>query len=573
MKNLKNRLARCAAVIGLFVLPAAPLHAADSLKEVARRLDAVLADKELYVSRKEHELEQLKKLFGSEAGTAEYEYEINTRLSEAYKKFQLDSAIVYAKKALEPARSMRNPNLRILAEMRLALLYSYGGKFCESGALLERYDSHSLPAEVLPAYYEASFHFYEHYATLANQPESSLRASAYRDSLLAVLPDSAFFYKINRAYKLLGQRRSAEAEALLLSMERKIGHDTPEYANLAYALSTVLGGKGDSGGQRKYCMLAAIADVKNAIRENQSFYDLALFSYRDGKMAEAFRFSQCAMEDAILSGMQFRTAQLSTFYSIINASYQEQEARTSSKLKNYLLCISLLTLFLILLVAYVYRQMRKVSVIKEKLAVTNSRLASLNAELNEKNSLLENSNANLSEANAVKEQYIAQFFDLCSAYIDKMEEYRKGLFKLGANKQYDALMRRLKSTSEADNEVEELYSHFDKIFLSLYPSFVDDFNALLEEDGRIVPKKDELLNKELRIYALFRLGITDSVKVAAFLRCSLSTIYNYRTKIRNRAVCERDAFEEKVMEIGRKNSFTNYIISEDFKHKVKIDNK
>ena len=120
------------------------------------------------------------------------------------------------------------------------------------------------------------------------------------------------------------------------------------------------------------------------------------------------------------------------------------------------------------------------------------------------------------------------------------------------NKQYEALMRKLKSTTVADNEVEELYAHFDKIFLNLYPTFVTDFNNLLEEDGKIVPRKGELLNKELRIYALFRLGITDSLKIAAFLRCSLSTIYNYRTKIRNKAVCERDHFEEMVMKIGRR---------------------
>ena len=530
----------------------APLHAEETLKEVAKRLDLVLADKKLYVEHKERELERLKELFGRQTASAEYEYEINTRLSDAYRKFQLDSAIAYAQKAVEPARQLADPALRALAEIKLAELYSYGGKFRESEDLLRRYHAKSLPVRVLPAYYEACGHFYSHYATIANQPGYSEQTVAYRDSLQAVLPDSTFSYKINLVYELLGAHRIQEAENLLHTLERQVGHDTPEYAGVAYALGVVHGRTGERDEQKKYYMLSVIADVKNAIRENQSFIDLAIICYRDGEIGEAFRYSQFAMEDAILSGMQFRTAQLSTFYSIINASYQEREARTSSKLKSYLICISLLTLFLILLVAYVYRQMRKVSLIKEKLAVTNSRLASLNAELNEKNTLLEGSNAKLSEANAVKEQYIAQFFDLCSAYIDKMEEYRKGLFKLGANKQYEALMRKLKSTTVADNEVEELYAHFDKIFLNLYPTFVTDFNNLLEEDGKIVPRKGELLNKELRIYALFRLGITDSLKIAAFLRCSLSTIYNYRTKIRNKAVCERDHFEEMVMKIGRR---------------------
>ena len=489
-----------------------------------KRLNAVLADKKLYAEHKQRELERLKELFGRQAASAEYEYEINTRLAEAYKKFQLDSAIAYAQKAVTAAQRMDNAGQEALARIKLALLYSYGGKFRDSESLLRRYSTRSLPRYALPAYYEAWRNFYDHYATLANQPEYNREARAYRDSMLAVLPDTAFEHRLDKVLMDIDARRLPEAERQLLRLAEQVGQDTPQYAYLAYYLSAVRGLQKDREGQKKYCMLSAIADVKNAIRENQSFYDLAVMC----------------------------TAQLSAFYTIINASYQEQEARTSSKLKSYLICISLLTLFLILLVGYVYRQMRKASLIKEKLAVTNSRLASLNAELNEKNTLLEGSNAKLSEANAVKEQYIAQFFDLCSAYIDKMEEYRKGLFKLGANKQYDALMRKLKSTTVADNEVEELYSHFDKIFLNLYPTFVTDFNSLLEEDGQIVPRKGELLNKELRIYALFRLGITDSLKIAAFLRCSLSTIYNYRTKIRNKAVCRRDCFEEMVMKIGRK---------------------
>ena len=568
MKTLRTFPARCIATAALLlaVLFAAPLRAEESLKDVAERLDEVLADKKLYAEHKERELERLKELFGRQSASAEYEYEINTRLSEAYKKYQLDSAITYARKAVEPARRLGDPALAALAEIRLAGLYSYGGKFRESEELLQRYRAQALPAGVLPAYYEAYHHFYSHYATIANQPGYSAQASAYRDSLLAVLPDSSFSYRINQAYNLLGAQRTEEAESLLHALEGQVGRDTPEYAGVAYALGVAHGRTGERDEQKKYYMLSVIADVKNAIRENQSFFDLAIISYRDGDMDEAFRYAQLAMEDAILSGMQFRTAQLSTFYSIINASYREQEARANGKLKSYLLCISLLTLFLILLVGYVYRQMRKVSLIKEKLAETNSRLESLNAELNEKNTLLEGSNAKLSEANAVKEQYIAQFFDLCSAYIDKLEEYRKGLFKLGANKQYDLLMRKLKSTSVAENEAEELYAHFDKIFLNLYPTFVTDFNALLEEDGKIVPRKGELLNKELRIYALFRLGITDSVKIAAFLRCSLSTIYNYRTKIRNKAVCDRGDFEEQVMKIGRKSSLSNYIIKEYFKN-------
>ena len=131
-----------------------------------------------------------------------------------------------------------------------------------------------------------------------------------------------------------------------------------------------------------------------------------------------------------------------------------------------------------------------------------------------------------------------------------MEDYRKTLYKLGINRQYEELIKILKSTTVVDNELDELYTHFDSIFLSLYPTFVTDFNSLLAENEQIVLKSGDLLNKELRIYALLRLGITDNVKIAGFLRCSMSTIYNYRTKMRNKAAIDRDEFEDMVMKIG-----------------------
>ena len=118
------------------------------------------------------------------------------------------------------------------------------------------------------------------------------------------------------------------------------------------------------------------------------------------------------------------------------------------------------------------------------------------------------------------------------------------------NKQLDELFKMLRSTRMVENEVEALYVNFDRIFLRLYPTFVKDFNALLQPEERIVLKSEDLLNKELRIFALMRLGVTDSVRIAAFLRCSLSTIYNYRTKVRNKALVPRDEFEGWVMKIG-----------------------
>ncbi len=191
--------------------------------------------------------------------------------------------------------------------------------------------------------------------------------------------------------------------------------------------------------------------------------------------------------------------------------------------------------------------MKKTLKIKQALVQSNEELLKLNEKLNGMNSQLNKKNDQLSEINMIKEHYIAQFFDICFSYIYKMEKYQNGLYKIAINKCYDELIQKLKSSALIDDELNLLYARFDKVFLDLYPTFVDDFNALLKSDEQIVLKQDALLNRELRIYALLRLGITDSGKIANFLRCSISTVYNYRTKMRNKAAIDRDEFENKII--------------------------
>ena len=81
-------------------------------------------------------------------------------------------------------------------------------------------------------------------------------------------------------------------------------------------------------------------------------------------------------------------------------------------------------------------------------------------------------------------------------------------------------------------ELNGFYEMFDNAFLQLYPRFVEEFNELLKPGSRIELKKGERLNTELRIFALIRLGINDSSRIASLLRYSVNTIYNYRARIK-----------------------------------------
>jgi hypothetical protein len=138
----------------------------------------------------------------------------------------------------------------------------------------------------------------------------------------------------------------------------------------------------------------------------------------------------------------------------------------------------------------------------------NKELIRLNNDISKKNNQLNERNTLLLDANQIKEEYIAHFFDLCSNYINKLEDYRKSLNKKAVNGDHEQLFKMLKSTSIIETEVEELYSHFDTIFLNLYPTFVEEFNTLLLDEEKSEPKAGEKLNTELRIFALIRLGIT-----------------------------------------------------------------
>ena len=172
-----------------------------------------------------------------------------------------------------------------------------------------------------------------------------------------------------------------------------------------------------------------------------------------------------------------------------------------------------------------------------------------NTALMSDNQKKQKSNRLMMEANCIKEEYLGRFLGLCSVYIDKLETYRRMLNKLAAAGKLDELYKKLKSSEFTEKELKEFYQNFDSSFLSIFPEFVERFNNLLPDDEHILPKQDEHLTTELRIFALIRLGISDSARIAGFLRYSISTIYTYRSKLRNKSL-HKDDFEEQVMKIG-----------------------
>ena len=525
------------------------LYANNELKLLTDSLRRVIDEKHVFVKEKEDRINRIKCMLRSPGLTLEGEYRINLRLYNEYKKFHIDSAIHYVDRNIEISRRLNRPYFTNQSFLNLGLLYSMCGRFREAEIILKSIKTSELPRDLLINYYQTYSSFWGHYSISVANNLYGKQQAAYQDSLFALIDHTSWDYRMSQAsyYIWRDTLKSKEIYKELLEIE-EVG--TPNYAMITHSYSRLCHHQKKYDEKKKYLMLSAIADTRNATRENASLQSLALIAYDEQNLADAFKFTQSAIDDVISSGIHFRAIEIYKFNSIINTAYQAEQARSRSHLTTFLVSTSIILFLLVLLVLFIYIQMKKTLKIKQALAQSNEELLRLNNKLNSMNSQLNDTNNQLCEINSIKEYYIAEFFDVCFSYIHKMEKYQNMLYKIAINKYYDELIKKLKSSALIDEELDALYTRFDKVFLGLYPTFVSDFNALLKDEEKIILKPDALLNRELRIYALLRLGITDSGKIANFLRCSTSTVYNYRTKMRNKAAVDRDEFENEIMKIS-----------------------
>lgn len=249
------------------------------------------------------------------------------------------------------------------------------------------------------------------------------------------------------------------------------------------------------------------------------------------------------MQDATFCNARYRTMEISGMLPVINSTYEAKLHEEKEQLVTLFIWISILAAVLLVALVYIYHQMKRLSLARKTMDDMNKELKHINGDLQELN-------ARLQESNRVKEGYIGYVFNMCSVYIDKQEEFRKMLARKVKAGQLDDLVKTIHSTTFVTGELKEFFHTFDSVFLKLYPKFVNDFNNLLQENERIYPKEGELLTPELRVFALIRLGISDSGKIATFLHYSSQTVYNYRLKVRSKSFLSKEDFLNMVQKIG-----------------------
>ena len=348
-------------------------------------------------------------------------------------------------------------------------------------------------------------------------------------------------------------RDNRELEKCLSVNSRRLSiadFGTKIYSQIAFERSLIYEIKRDFEAQKKYLILSAISDIKCSVKDNASLTILSMLLFKENNIGSAHKYINFAFQDAEFYNSKLRFVLISTILPDITKAYELQIEDQKNQLQTFLLIISLLGLVLLISVFYVFKQIKHLKVTRNDLLKANEQFNLLNQKLNESNSELEVLYEGLSESSLVKEHYIGTFLKIHSNYIDKLDDYRKMVKKHIVSKTIGDLFEKTKSKELIDSELKLFYKNFDETFLHIFPNFVERINQLLVNDGQLVPKQKGLLNTELRIFALIRLGITDSSKIAKLLRYSVNTIYNYRVKVKNNSIGLRDDFENDVLKIG-----------------------
>ena len=532
------------------------LHAADSSRadSLLLKLDQAIKERPIYMEQKELKLAELKRQLHRQIPDEERFAILGTLLDE-YRSFNTDSALHMAEEREQIAIRLGNREYIDNARMNKADVLGMTGMYKEVMDLMRNIHIDRLSVDIHPYYYHIYRTVYglmADYAVTAYEKKLYTELTdKYRDSLLLVNKDNLLIHTLIQSDQYNVRNEYDKAIRLLtdyLALQKDYEHDV---AICAYTLSESYRLKGDKEKEKEYLIVSAMADMKTAVREYISLRKLAVLLYQEGDIERAYSYVKICMEDAAACNARLRKLEILKIFPIINDAYQQKTEKQQEQMKWALVSISLLSLFLLLAIFYVYKQMKKVAAARREVIDTNKRLKELNDELHLSNAQLKEANHSIAENSYLKEEYIGRYMDQCSVYLEKMDNYRRSLGKIAATGNVEELYKNIKSSKFIEGELKEFYTNFDNTFLQLFPTFVEDFNALLADDEQISLKAGERMNTELRIFALIRLGITDSVKIAQFLRYSVTTIYNYRTKVRNKAAGDRDLLEQEVMTIGK----------------------
>ena len=521
-----------------------------------RQIDEAIAESPHYVAQREAKITAARNAFEQTSGKQKYEE--GYRLYELYRPLVSDSAIYFIRQCIALAEQQGDHAASVRCRSQLAIRCSNIGLYDEALNILDSIRlGNGLDKMVLGTYYEAYNNVYgelSYYTRLDDMRQIyQEKEKYYKQLMFEHLPATSEMCFLRREQAAQAEGHLKEAMAINDEWMKTVEPGSHPYALVALYRYIEYKLQRDTIQMLYWLTESVLADIRNAAMDQGSMWELANELMLSGDVDRASRYISYTSDCANRYGSRQRNWQIAPLLSHIANEYKSQSERTTSQLWGTLAVISVLALLLLGALFFVHRQNTQLHAARNDLKNSNDELASANSllatqkdELAALNAQLSTVNRQLSESNRVKEEYIGRFMSLCAQYIDKLDNYRKMVNKKMKNKELDELFQISKSTELKEKELEELYENFDTVFLHLFPNFIDDFNALLQPEMQIHPKEENRLTTDIRIFALIRLGFEDSSKIAEFLHYSVNTIYNYRARIKNGALSNREQFENKV---------------------------
>ena len=531
------------------------------------RLDSVIQQRQVFDAMKSKRLSEMCQKKESLRSTSEI-LSFNTQMYDEYYVFDSDSAMNCVVQNLTIAQQTNNEPLIHEWRIKQSFVLAATGLLKESLDVMESLDVSRLSNENKIAYYNQMVYLYGHFGQYTGTGELQDYyiglERQYNDSLHAIVTPSDPQYLWFGVWYLIGK---GQQDVLKEQLQKKVSQSslTTRYdAMAAYALARVYKENGNEDMFVRCLAMSGIADIRASNKDIASLQELAEFLVDQGEIIRAYNYINVCLQISQEYRNRVRAVSISRVYDRILQAFLDRDMDQRARLKKTnVALISLLVLLAIAIVFIVSSLLRlrksryRLHEVNKELKRRRSEIASVNQHLKEANESLidvnekmKKANEQLRESNLVKEEYVGYVFAICSNYISKLEEFRKDINRKAKAKMLKEILSMTDKETVVQDELKEFYQNFDAIFLRLYPTFVEDFNALLNPEERIVPRKGELLNTDLRIYALVRLGISDSVKISEFLHCSPQTIYNNRLKVRNKSKLSKTEFTEALRKIG-----------------------
>ena len=543
------------------------LNAEADNSKLYERLDSVIANRAEYEANKEKRLHDIK-IGINYVNNATDKLRIYERLVNEYTPYKYDSAMVYVQKAINLAKQTNSSEYYTQYQILKARLLVYRGFYIEAKEILEKLEIPPTNRHINYLYNCSLSALYFNLNMSTKNTEYCQRYSTlfqdYIDKAIEYCPKKDAQYYYMKGVQLFYSKGTIHDIITCFNKAMSLlKPDSRLYAMSAYVLSKTYDRSHQSEQQERYLLLAAISDIMASTNEYVALQEVALSLYKDkDNLRKANEYINISLMDADAYSNRLRRAELYTNLHVILSAYNKKPQEQGTWQNVAIICILVLMAIIVTTIVYVVRKNHllklkenELKTLTEQLSADNKQhkkdnkaLKDSNKALQNSNKALQNSNDEFEYTNSKRESMANAFIMLCYQYIERLKNQRKLVIRKIKTNQQNELLSTLSSSRQSAEESQNFFSQFDKIFLSLYPSFVKELNTLLLPEAQIQLKEDNELTPTLRVAALIRLGVTESAKIAGILSYSPQTIYNYRSTLKNSAI-DKENFEENLQKL------------------------